>query len=436
MFDGGIRLIDFKELSKEKEIEVFPAPAKVIIPLSQHTGIPAKPVVKKGDTVLKGQIIGEAGGFISSPVHSSISGTVAGLENRLLPTGRSSLSVIIDNDNQESSVECIKREWQRMEPKEIISIVQQAGIVGMGGAAFPTHVKMSIPLNKKVECVILNGCECEPFLTADYRVMKERYAEVLEGLLIVCKALCVNKAYIGIESNKQDISLIMKKHLKDLKTPVKIDVRILPEKYPQGSEKHLIKSITGREVPSGGLPVDIGCVVFNVQTLIAVRDAVCSNSPLIERVLTVSGMVKEKKNLCVKIGTPITSILEYCGAETGPGCKLVIGGPMMGINPASSDIPIIKGTTGILILPEETSLPDEIESCIRCGKCVDTCPMRLVPAEISRNAESKNWDRCKRLDVADCIECGCCSYVCPAKRPLVELFKWAKAELRKKNANS
>lgn len=434
MFQGGIKLNDFKELSKAKKIEAFPPPAKAAIPLSQHTGIPANPVVKKGDMVLRGQLIGEAAGFISSTVHSSISGTVAGLETRALPTGRNSLSVIIDNDGQDTPVENAKKDWQTAEPKEIISLIQRAGIVGMGGAAFPTFVKLTIPAGKKAECVILNGCECEPFLTADYRVMKEKCAEVLEGLLIVCRALSVDRAYAGIESNKKDIAASMKKLIKEMNPSVRIDVRLLPEKYPQGSEKHLIKSITGKEVPSGGLPVDAGCVVFNAQTLLSVRDAVCNGAPLIERVLTVTGLVRETRNLLVRIGTPISAILEYCGAETSPGSKIVIGGPMMGINAPSADIPVIKSTTGILILPEETSLKETIQPCIRCGKCIDVCPMRLVPAELSRAAESKNWKRCKTLDVTDCIECGCCSYVCPAKRPLVELFKWAKAELRKEIA--
>ncbi len=431
MFEGGIKLTDFKDLSKQKAIENFPAPDKAVIPLSQHTGIPAKPVVKKGDSVLKGQLLGEAGGFISSPVHSSISGTVSALENRALPGGRSSLSVIIDNDRQDKSVEAVRKEWQSLNPEEIISIVREAGIVGMGGAAFPTFVKITIPKGKKAECVILNGCECEPFLTADYRVMKERCAEVLEGLLIVCRALSLEKAYAGLESNKRDVAALMKKTLADMHTPVKVEVKILPEKYPQGSEKHLIKSVTGREVPSGGLPVDAGCVVFNAQTLLAVRDAVCGGTPLIERVLTVTGLVKTAKNLRVRIGTPVTAILEYCGAENRTGCKTVIGGPMMGVNIHSADIPVIKSTTGIIILPEETGFKDDIQACIRCGKCIDACPMRLVPAELGRHAESKNWEKCKQFDVADCIECGCCSYVCPAKRPMVELFKWAKAEIKK-----
>ncbi len=431
MFEGGLKLIGFKELSKEKRIEDFPAPQQAVIPLSQHTGIPAKPVVKKGDKVLKRQVIGEAGGFISSPVHSSISGTVKGLENRLLPGGKTSLSVIIENDGNDTAVEGVQNDWKNMEPGKIISLVQQAGIVGMGGAAFPSFVKLSIPKGKKAECVILNGCECEPFLTADYRVMKEHYAEVIEGLLIVCRALSVKQSYIGIESNKKDIAVLVKKFLENLQTSVSIEVRILPEKYPQGSEKHLIKSITGKEVPSGGLPVDVGCVVFNVQTVLAIRDAVCRGIPLTERVLTVTGLVKTTKNLRVRIGTPISDILAYCGADLRPELKIVIGGPMMGVNIASPEIPVIKSTTGIIIIPEEITPGDEIQPCIRCGKCIEVCPMKLVPAELGRYAEAKNWDMCRNLGVADCIECGCCSYVCPAKRPLVELFKWAKSEINK-----
>lgn len=430
MFKGGVKLVDFKELSKGKQTENFPLPEKAYVPLSQHTGLPAKPVVKKGDAVLKGQVIGEPAGFISSFVHSSISGTVAGIENVPLPGGKSSPAVIIQNDGQDNSVEMKRRNWLSLQQKEIVSLVREAGIVGMGGAAFPTFVKLTVPEGKKADCVILNGCECEPFLTADYRVLKEQCGGVLEGLQIICRALSIQKAYIGLESNKKDIAALMKNAVQNLHDSIKIQIKVLPERYPQGSEKHLIKSITGKEVPSGGLPVDIGCVVFNVQTALAVRDTVCSGLPLIERVLTITGLVPESRNFRVRIGTPVSKILDYCGMQMKPGLRMVTGGPMMGVNLHSADTPVIKSTTGILILPDE-ELPEEIHPCIRCGRCIEACPMQLVPAELSRCAENKNWEGCGRFNVADCIECGCCSYVCPAKRPMVELFKWAKAEIRK-----
>lgn len=438
MFKGGLKMPAFKELSKDAVIEVFPTPQKVEISLSQHTGLPAKPLVEKGDNVKEGEIIGEPTGFISSYIHSSISGKVVSLENRNLPNGRQSLAVIIEKNQEETPdtpKENVSRCWLNLSPKEIIESIRQAGIVGLGGAAFPTFVKLMIPDGKKAECVIINGCECEPFLTADYRIFKENSEEVVEGLEIICKAVSVKKAYIGIESNKKDLIKILKKKLLNLKTSVDISVKVLPEKYPQGSEKHLIKSITKKEVPSLGLPIDVGCVVFNVQTALAIKKAVCENLPLTQRVITVTGLVKTPKNLRVKIGTPISDILTYCGGDFLENRKLIIGGPMMGVNIPSPNVPTIKSTTGIIVLPKEVSLDDKnIRPCIRCGKCIEACPMNLVPAELGRFAENKNWEACQSFNVVDCIECGCCSYICPSERPLVDLFKWAKTELRKKSS--
>ena len=434
MFKGGVRISSFKELSKEGEISEFPIPGKVAIALSQHTGLPAKPLVKKGDTVKEGQIIGEPAGFISSYVHSSISGKVTSIENRNLPNGRTSPCVVIERDDtitggKESGP---AKGWDSLSPAEITEAVRQAGIVGMGGAAFPTYVKLSIPSGKKAECVILNACECEPFLTADYRVLTENMEGVLEGLRIICKALSVNKAYVAIESNKKNLAGAIEKHISAMRPLLDAGLRILPERYPQGSEKHLIKSVTCREVPSMGLPIDVGCVVFNVQTALAIKKAVCCGEPLIDRVLTVTGLVKKPGNLRVRIGTPVPDILEACGATLSTGRKLVIGGPMMGVNIPSPDVPVIKSTTGILILPAvPASGKKGINPCIRCSRCIGACPMNLVPAEMGRYAEKKRWDDCRILNINDCIECGCCSYVCPAERPLVDLFKWAKAELRR-----
>jgi len=430
MFEGGIHLEDFKEISKREKIEEFPYPEKVVIPLSQHIGSPAKPVVKKGDSVIEGQVIGEATGFISSFIHSSTSGKITKIENWNLPGGRKTLSVVIESDGENKKIQTVHRDWFKLAQDEIIKIVREAGLVGMGGAAFPTAVKMSVPPGRKAEAVILNACECEPFLTCDYRVLKEHTHDVIEGLQIICKTANVQKAYIGIEKNKIDLLEIIKPFLKNLIIPLDVEIKILPEKYPQGSEKHLIKAITGKEIPSGKLPIDIGYIVFNVQTSIAIKNAVCEEIPLTERVLTVSGLVEKPKNLKVKIGTLISEILDLCNSSLTTGRKVLLGGPMMGINIADLNIPVLKGTSGILILPEE-DLPEEIEPCIRCGKCIEICPMKLVPAEIGRYAEIEKWDACNRLNVVDCIECGACSYVCPAKRPLVELFKWAKAETKK-----
>ncbi|MCK9265770.1 electron transport complex subunit RsxC [bacterium] len=432
MFKGGLKISGFKELSKDSNIETFPTPQKVAIALSQHTGLPAKPVVKRGDIVKEGQIIGEPSGFISSYIHSSISGKVVALENSNLPNGRKSLSVVIEKVPQEESTpnDNEKVDWTTLSQQEIIESVRQAGIVGMGGAAFPTFVKLMIPEGKQVDCVILNGCECEPFLTADYRVMAEETDGVVEGLQIICKTLCAKKLFIGIESNKKNLYKSIKQSLQNMKIPIEATIKILPEKYPQGSEKHLIKSVTGKEVPSLGLPIDVGCVVFNVQTALSIKKAVCETEPLTERVLTVTGLVKYPKNLRVKVGTPISDILAFCESDYSDSRKLIIGGPMMGVNIPSPDVPVIKSTTGIIVLPQEY-IDTKINPCIRCGKCIPACPMNLIPAEMGRQAENKKWDTCKTLNVVDCIECGCCSYVCPANRPMVDLFKWAKAELRK-----
>ncbi len=436
MARNGLRLLDFKLLSKDAPIEEFPYPDKVTIPFSQHAGIPAKPVVKKGDRVLENQVIAEPAGFISGFIHSSVSGKVTALQDCLLPTGQKSLCAIIESDGTRDIEKGEESDWKDMAPDDIISAIRQAGIAGLGGAAFPSHVKLSPPEDKLPEYIILNGCECEPFLTADYRMMKESPEEVVEGLAVLCRAAKVSRSFICLEKNKRDLvpSLVVEAERLKKITAGKLDIRIkiLPELYPQGSEKQLIKSTVDREVPSGGLPMDVSCIVFNVQTAFAVQQALKKGCPLTERVLTLSGLVKNPRNLRVRIGTSFSDILSYAEEETGSR-KLVSGGPMMGVNLHTADVPVIKSTSGILLLPEER-LPERIMPCIRCGKCIETCPMNLVPAEIGRYAESGEWEICKSLDLTDCVECGCCSYICPAKRPLTALFKWGKAELRRKDS--
>jgi len=433
MFKGGVKLLDFKSLSKNEKIEEFKYPEKVIIPLSQHTGSPAKPVVKKGDYVVEGQIIGEITGFISSNIHSSVSGKVIDIVPWDLPTGKRTMSVIIESDGEGKSIEKIKRDWLSLSKEEIINIVRDSGIVGLGGAAFPTHVKLTIPPGKKAEYVIINGCECEPFLTCDFRLMVEESENIVKGIEIIKKLLNPKKVFIGIEDNKIEAAKEIDKFIKARNLSDSTEVVILKTKYPQGSEKHLIKAITGREVPSGGLPFDVGCVVQNVQTVFAIKEAIYDGKPLIERVITVSGSgVKESKNLRVKIGTFAEEIIKYCGGVKGEIKKVIFGGPMMGFSSYTLKIPITKGTSGILIFTEKEVKDFEEYPCIRCGRCADACPMYLMPMLIDAYSRIEDFTKAKYYGAIDCIECGACAYVCPSKRHLVQSIRFAKSELLKK----
>ncbi|MBL7170557.1 MAG: electron transport complex subunit RsxC [Candidatus Omnitrophica bacterium] len=420
-FKHGIHPPEKKETTRSKPIEDFPLPKKVIIPLSQHTGRPNESIVKKGERVETGQLIGETSAFISSPVHASLSGIVSAIEPRPHPLGMKVQSVVIESDEKDEWISA--SDAVQGSPDNIKDLIKSAGIAGLGGAAFPTHVKLSPPANKKIEFLIINGAECEPYLTSDERVMLEYSAAIVEGIEILKKVLGVEKVVLGIELNKPECIAAMSKAVQGKD----IEIVGLKTKYPQGGEKQLIKAILGREVPRRGLPLDVGCVVQNVGTVVAVRDAVIKKKPLIERVVTVTGSaVEEPKNLRVRIGTPFIELLNFCNFQKDSAGKVIMGGPMMGISQHNLDVPVIKGTSGILAMKKEEVIEYNHRQCIRCARCVESCPVYLMPYEISLASESDRFDIAEKLGVFDCIECGVCGYVCPATRHMTHLMKKAK----------
>ncbi|MDI6861313.1 MAG: electron transport complex subunit RsxC [Caldisericia bacterium] len=431
---GGVHPNESK-FTKDKKIEEFFDVEEVLIPLHQHTGAPNEPLVKQGDYVKIGQKIGETHAKVYAPVHSSISGEVKGIENVVLPTGRTSLAVRIKNDGK-NEVFYEPRNLSQVEnltKEELLNIIKDSGIVGMGGAAFPTHIKLSPPPDKKIEYLIINGAECEPFLTCDYRLMIEESEGIVKGIEILNRILNPNKIFIGIEDNKIQAAKELEKFIKSSSINNLTEIIILKTKYPQGSEKHLIKAITGREVPSGGLPFDVGCIVQNVQTVFAIKEAIYDGKPSIERVLTISGSgIKETKNLRVKIGTIAEDIIKYCGGFNGNLKKIIFGGPMMGFSSYTLNIPVTKGTSGILLFTDKEVKEYEEYPCIRCGRCADACPMSLMPMLIDAYSRIEVFEKAKYYGALDCIECGACAYVCPSKRHLVQSIRFAKSELLKK----
>ncbi|MBU3175968.1 electron transport complex subunit RsxC [Clostridium estertheticum] len=425
-FRGGIHPNGSKNYTASKPIEIATLPSKVVIPVSQHIGAPCVPTVAKGDYVKKGQVIATSPAFVSSPVHASISGMVKDIALYPHPVFGKCLSIVIENDGKDEWIEGIPlvRDWEKLSLDEIKGIIKEAGIVGMGGATFPTFVKLSPPKDKKIDTFILNAAECEPFLTADHRMMLEHSDKIAIGVKLVMKVLGVEKAFVGIEDNKPDAVIAMQKAFEG--TTVK--VMAIPTKYPQGAEKMLIKVLADREVPSGSLPMDVGVVVQNVGTVVAICDAVVSGIPLIERVTTISGSaVKEPKNLLLRIGTTFEDAIENCGGFKEPPAKIIMGGPMMGFAQSNLNISIIKGVSGILGLTKKDINNGTQSPCIRCGKCVSVCPCGLNPSMLSILGERDMYEEAKlEQNLFDCAECGSCVYVCPAKRNIVQYIKYSK----------
>lgn len=435
-FPGGIHPHDNKHFSQDVAIESIPSPSRVVIPLSQHIGVPAKPIVKVGDAVLAGQIIAEAGGFVSIPMHASISGKITKIARFNHPTGFLSDAIEITNDGENKWIELSDEEhFMAISTEDMKKRITSAGICGMGGAGFPTHIKLSPPENKKIDTVILNGVECEPYLTADYRIMLEQPQDIIAGLKIVMKILNAKKGIIGIEDNKPDAIKLFKELLKN---EPKISVVGLKLKYPQGAEKQLIFAATNRKVPNkGGLPMDVGVVVQNVGTAIAIYEAVRYKKPLIDRVITVSGkIVRRPKNIKAPIGTLFSDLLEFCGGNTRTIGKIVSGGPMMGFAIPSLDTPMSKGSSGLLLLSDKEARRYDEKVCLRCARCVDICPMNLVPCLIANNVRYDDFELAEKYGVMDCIKCGSCAFVCPSHIKLIQWIDIGKLKISEKRSKS
>jgi len=430
-FKGGVHPPENKELTKDKPIEQFESvPGYVYIPLQMHAGKPAVPVVGEGDEVKTGQLIARAQDGISANVHSSVTGRVVAIEKKKpLPNGAKGDWLVIEAQQEDEWELLPEIDWKEATPAELKERAFEAGIVGMGGAAFPTHIKLSPP--KPVDTFILNAAECEPFLTCDYRLLVEKPRQVLEGMMALMKAVGVQKGFIGIESNKADVVRTLEREIAAIPYG-DIKVKILPTRYPQGSEKQLIYAITGRKVPLGGLPHDVGVLVNNVGTAYAFYQSLKFGKPLVERVITVSGKVSKPGNYRVRIGTSFRFVLEQVGYVVEEG-RVVAGGPMMGVAQSTLDVPVVKGTSGIILLgKEDFYVPSSMTefNCIRCSRCVDVCPMNLVPTTIAFYAVRRKFEDAKKWGAMACIECGSCAYACPAKLPLVQAIRYAKQVIR------
>ena len=425
-FSHGVHPAEQKQFTASSAIEELPLPDEVFIPLQQHIGAPSKALVEKKDAVKTGQVIGKAGGFVSSPVHSSVTGTVKAVGLFFNQMGVRVPMVHIQRDGEDDWEYLPKpANWQETSADDLAKLVFDAGIVGMGGAAFPTHVKLKVSPEKPIDSLILNGCECEPYLTCDHRLMVEKTDRILLGMAITMKILGVSNGYIGIEHNKPDAIQIMQERIKASGA----DFKVIPlqVKYPQGAEKMLIKAVLKRNVPAGGLPGDVGVIVSNVGTAHAVMEAVIEGKPLIERVLTVTGdAVKNPKNIQARVGTPVKNAVDFCGGLDEETAQLIMGGPMMGVSQFDLNIPIVKATSGVVGTRHVKEWKQKTYPCIRCNSCVSSCPVFLLPNRLSRLAEIENFEEADRFGVLNCIECGSCVFVCPSHIPILQWMRVGK----------
>jgi electron transport complex protein RnfC len=429
-FRHGVHPEGHKESTEHLAVERMPFVQKYILPLSQHTGAPCRPVVRPGDRVLRGQLLAEPGAFVSMALHSPVTGRVEAIALRLHPNGKMVDSIVIQADpyatqrlNGRPPID-----WKGLSADDFIAHVQKAGLVGMGGAAFPTHVKYKIPEGKRVRRFLVNGAECEPYLTTDHRIMVERALDVVRGAEIVAARLGVEETAFGVEMNKPDAVQALERALAG-----RPGFRVVPlqVKYPQGAEKMLIKAVYGLEVPSGGLPIDVETLVNNVGTLVGIADYFDHGLPFVERVVTVAGPgVENPANLLVPVGTPVRAVLEHCGGLREETREIVMGGPMMGAPLASLDVPILKGTSGLIALTEAEIQRANEYTCIRCGRCVDACPQFLNPSRLGRLARAGRYQEMEKVLVTDCVECGSCSFACPSGIPIIQLIRVAKSAIR------
>ena len=430
-FKGGIHPDDNKTYTNNIPICVLDGVSEHVYPLIQHIGAPLEPIVEIGSHVNVGTKIADSEAFVSAPIHSSVSGTVKAIEKRLHPNGTQIMSIIVENDGEYTIDESVapKGNLEDLTPEEIIKIIREAGIVGMGGAGFPTHVKLSVPKDKKIEYIIVNGAECEPYLTSDHRVLLETPDMVLFGLKAIMRVLGLSVGHIAIEKNKPDAILLIKDKLNSSEYEG-IKLCELKTKYPQGAEKQLIWAITGREVPSGGLPADAGAVVVNVDTAVAVATAIKTGMPSIRRIVTVSGdAVAHPSNFEVRTGVSFETLFEKAGGFVKDPEKIIMGGPMMGQAQSSLDVPVVKGTSALLAFSSDMNVYDEDETCIRCGKCVKACPIHLMPLYLNMYAQERDYEMCEKYHILDCIECGVCSYLCPGRRHPLQNIRVAKQKV-------
>jgi electron transport complex protein RnfC len=435
-FQHGVHPPELKDATASLPIRRMPYPDEVIIPIRQHAGKPAKLIVRRGDLVLRGDVLAEADGFVSAPVHASATGRVTEIGLWPHPDGTmdTAVHIAVEKYSPQVARPRVVPAWEHLTPDQIVDAVQAGGVVGLGGAAFPTHVKLAPPRDHKVHTIILNGAECEPYLTTDHRIMVEYPERVHLGARIMMRALGAHKIIIGVERNKPDAIAALERTL-----PMDIDVTVLPltVKYPQGAEKMLIQTVTGVEVPSGKLPVTLGVVVQNVGSAASIGEIFETGLPLLERIVTVTGNgIAKPANLIVPVGTKLRDLIEACGGLTDDAAEIVFGGPMMGVAQSNLDVPIVKGTTGVVVLSMKDVDLSRSYPCIRCGSCIDACPIFLNPAKLADLARKSRYEEMEEASLLDCMLCGSCSYVCPSKIPLAQLFQASKVALKKRKAGT